>query len=488
MKNLYMYLLLVLTSVLLACEKDLNPELSGSINTENFYKTGQDFNAATTAIYHELRLGGWAPYLFSDGSSLVMDEVATGEWTTKWGWTNFLNGNWVIGEAMSAGFYGWLNPAVTRCTYTLAKMEQSSLAPEIKKGYIAQVRALRAFFVYDLTRLYGPLPLITEGERALNPDPDYKPARPSQGEVDQFIKTELRSAADDLPVEQAEYGRVTKGAALHYLLKFYMYKKDWQNALQVANEIIGLNYYRLEPNYRDIFSAQNEKNRELIFVVVGEPREEYGNHTYVNIIPGDYPSPSGNSLDGWNGHRMPWAFYDTFDPQDKRRQSLIVQYTSRSGSQINLRTSGDIGALPLKYPIDPQAFGIWSGNDKVLDRYAEVILFKAEILNELNGPTQESINLINDVRRRCFDNYNGSSHELKLSSFANKEALRDRILQERGWEFWYEGKRRDDLIRMGKYLETGRQNATSFSEKNLLFPIPQWALIENYNLTQNPGY
>ena len=64
----------------------------------------------------------------------------------------------------------------------------------------------------------------------------------------------------------------------------------------------------------------------------------------------------------------------------------------------------------------------------------------------------------------------------------------DWILKERGWEFWYEGKRREDLIRMGKYVETGKKYSTNFSEKNLLFPIPTSVIIENSHIEQNPHY
>ncbi|MBD1420596.1 RagB/SusD family nutrient uptake outer membrane protein [Sphingobacterium chuzhouense] len=642
--------LVVLSS---SCERNLDPELPGTINTNNFFRTPGDLNAAATAIYHELRLGGWGPYLFSDGSSLVMDEVATDEWTTKWAWSNFLNGNWIINEAMTTGFYDWLNPAVTRATYTLAKMDESPVAPEAKKVVMAEVRALRAFFVYDLYRFYGPLPLITDYTHALQPDPDYKPNRPSEQEVETFIVDELRTAANDLPVAQTEFGKVTKGAALHYLLKFYMRKKDWSEAVHVADEIINLNHYQLETDYEKIFRADNKGNRELIFTIAGEARDQYGNHTFVNIIPGDFQSPHGSSqsLDGWNGHRMPWAFYNTFHENDLRRDLSWAEYTNKSNQTVNLRTT-DIGALPLKYGIDPQAFGIWAGNDKVMDRYAEVLLFKAEALNEINGPNQESIDLINQIRGRAFgtptgvlpsmtlldekfeipiegnkagifnmnkydeaaswsyeidntdklgdqnalkidvansgsefwalqvrnetftyetgrqyklsfialsdknirfdirfengfdhvetisleantpteieietsessrtgnnanvmlalgnsgsnftlwiDNFKVTSvakqiggdneYSLKLVDFPDKGSLRDHILKERGWEFWYEGKRREDLIRMGKYIEEGKKYAFNFSEKNLLFPIPQWAIIENPNLKQNPGY
>jgi hypothetical protein len=185
---------------------------------------------------------------------------------------------------------------------------------------------------------------------------------------------------------------------------------------------------------------------------------------------------------------MPWAFYDTFNAQDKRRSLALATYINKSGQTVDLRANGDIGALPLKYGIDPRAFGIWAGNDKVIDRYAEVILFKAEALNELNGPNQESISLINDVRRRNFDNYTGSSNELKLADFASKDALRAYLLKERGWEFWYEGKRREDLLRMGDYIGNGKKFATEFNNTNLLYPIPRDRLIENPSLVQNPGY
>lgn len=652
MKKFVKKLILLFISIqFAACEGNLEPHLYGVVDTGNAFSTPADLSAATVALYYELRQKGWGPYLFCDGSSFVMDEVSTEEWTTKWSWVAFLNGTWTDADQMVKGFYNWTAPNITRCTYTIAKMEESPVTQSVKDLYIAEVRALRAFFMFDLYRLYGPMPMILEADQAINPDPDYKPYRPTAEEVGTFITTELRAAADALPIEQAEYGRITKGAALHYLLKYYMHEKLWQNALETANEIIGLNYYELEKDYASIFSAQNEGNKELMFVVRAEPLADYGNHTYANILPGDYASPHGNIVKGWSGHRMPWEFYDTFDENDRRRALAQAEYTSKSGATIDLRASGDVGALPLKYGIDPEATGTWAGNDKVLDRYAEVLLFKAEALNELNGPNQESVNLINDIRKRAFgfgtslpatpvfkesfdgefaddvigifsmNNYDqaggsawkynvdknntlnngnclhvevessgtefwtlqmrteplvakgrkysikmklkaskdvqfeiriegplshmetislkagevkefstqtgkatedkncalflalgnsGSGYDLwideieftameqaaeggedvmkQLSDFPDKESLRDWILKERGWEFWYEGKRREDLIRMGKYVEIGKQYSSNFSEKNLLFPIPTSVIIENSHIEQNPHY
>ncbi len=657
MNKLYQNILTLLLVIFISsCEQDLEPHLYGTINPRNAFLSSEDLEAATTSIYNELRSNGWGGYMFSGGSPFVMDEVATGEWTIKWSQPNFLSGAWTSGGQIY-GFYRNFSRAVTKCTYMIAQFEASPVEAEIRENYIAQVRALRAFFMYDIYRFYGPMPLIIDSEMALHPDPDYKPTRPPASEVENFITTELREAANTLPVSQAQYGRITKGATLAYLLKFYMHKKEWQKAVEISDEIIGLGYYQLEPNYADIFSSQNEGNRELIFVVTGVPIKGYGNHVYANILPGDFQSPYGNSVTGWNGHRMPWAFYDSFDENDTRKELIWDKYQTKSGTMIDLRASGDIGALPLKYGIDPDATGIWAGNDKVLDRYAEVLISKAEALNELNGPNQESIDLINTIRSRAYGAYGGqdqvvlseefdvtptwndsrssydfekffvkqfedmvsmqverystgspdnpyslhlnvansgsdwskiqvringfqverdavysvsfkvlstknieltfrserpslpyfppvfqvianqqkeisfdmpaaeadgtvneiialgnngndfelwidsiiikkkagtgngaTNYQIALSDFTDKESLRDRILQERGWEFWYEGKRREDLIRMGKYVEVGQQNASNFNEKNLLFPIPPDVLIENPNIDQNPGY
>src|SRR5665213_3478962 len=86
----------------------------------------------------------------------------------------------------------------------------------------------------------------------------------------------------------------------------------------------------------------------------------------------------------------------------------------------------------------------YDGHSVDILRYADVLLSRAEALNELNGINQESIDLINQVK--------GRSHA-KLLDIADydQSTLRDAILLERGWEFFYEGKRRADLIRMGKY-------------------------------------
>ena len=116
-------------------------------------------------------------------------------------------------------------------------------------------------------------------------------------------------------------------------------------------------------------------------------------------------------------------------------------------------------------------------------RYAEVLVNSAEVLNEISGPNQEQIDLLNQVRQRS------NAPDYDLSDYQTKSALRDQILVERGWEFHAEGHRRRSLIRHGSIISgaqaRGKANAKSH---HVLFPIPEQDLDSNSTLEQNPGY
>ena len=136
----------------------------------------------------------------------------------------------------------------------------------------------------------------------------------------------------------------------------------------------------------------------------------------------------------------------------------------------------------FKYWPDPNAVGEAMGNDIVYIRYADILLSRAEALNELSGPTQEAIDLINAVRQRA------NAATLTLASYPTKEGLRDFLLAERGREFYSEGLRREDLIRHGKFISSARSRGYSAKDHQVLYPIPLQQIDANPNLEQNDGY
>ncbi|MEM9986313.1 MAG: RagB/SusD family nutrient uptake outer membrane protein, partial [Bacteroidota bacterium] len=179
--------------------------------------------------------------------------------------------------------------------------------------------------------------------------------------------------------------------------------------------------------------------------------------------------------------RLRDEFWESFDPADKRTELIVREYVNNAGDTINLLPPAD-NVRPFKYWPGGDFAGPAYGNDIPVIRYSDILLSRAEALNELNGPTQEALDLINLVRQRA------EVPNLELSNFADQAALRDHILAERGWEFWYEEKRRDDLVRHGKLISLAQDRGQPAQPHHVRYPIPQFALDANPLLVQNEGY
>ena len=181
--------------------------------------------------------------------------------------------------------------------------------------------------------------------------------------------------------------------------------------------------------------------------------------------------------------KIRFDFLDGFDAGDQRKMNIIDEFVNKKGDTIDMRdeTKAFYGAFCLKYDRDPDAREN-SGIDVINLRYADVLMCRAEALNELYGPTQEAVGLINQVRARA------GLEEVDQSGF-DQESFRAHILMERGWEFWMEGMRRDDLIRHGKYISYAQDRGAFLAKDfHVLYPIPERAYIENEHIVQNPGY
>jgi len=193
----------------------------------------------------------------------------------------------------------------------------------------------------------------------------------------------------------------------------------------------------------------------------------------------------------WNGFCTLADFYNTFDTTDARHDIFLVgqQYdnagnalTDRQGNPLSFTASlpGITGASEtdgirvVKYGIDPAEQGGESGNDYVIIRYADVLLMKAEALLR-QGDETGALAIVNDIRGRA-----GAAARTTLST--------DDLLEERGFELAWEGVRRQDLIRFGKFTDAWELKEVTGEDYVKLFPIPFSALGANPNLDQNDGY
>ena len=109
-------------------------------------------------------------------------------------------------------------------------------------------------------------------------------------------------------------------------------------------------------------------------------------------------------------------------------------------------------------------------------------MHRAEALNETSGPSQEAIDLINQIRTRA-----GAS-SIALGDYSTKESLKSFIMEERRREFFFEGKIREDAIRNDVFISTAQSKGRPAQDFHKLFPIPLAELDANKEMTQNPGY
>lgn len=500
MRRIYLSLLL-LSSLLFGCEGNLEPVLYDKLSEENFPKTKEDAESLVYSVYYKFRAGEWNRYNTANDSKFIQGEFCTDEFTCLWSgyWGSPFNFTWRPDEFPFSDMYYAFVPAVTSATSAIVQLKKMEdvIGADVLKRYLAELKVARAYFMFDLYNMYGPVPVITDEADIPNLNKLGYKERPTQEQMVGLIKADLtEEIINSLPekLRGSEYGRMDQGAAWMCLLKLCLHEKDWNGVIDCAKKIKDLGY-KLEENYAKIWSIDNEQNDEIIFAMVCKPTPEgVANNYRAHVLPPDWASPNGYPVEGWNGYKVPKEFYSTFDPADKRLETLIDEYMNTEGKMVSAIETHS-GALPLKYSEDPAGTGVNQGVDYVIYRYADVVLAWAEALNEINGPTQKAIDLINDIRGRAFDD---ESKKIRLEDFAgDKGKLRDHILKERGWELYFEGLRREDLIRHGKFVEyandpdkMGNRNPQGNAKDfHILYPIPNGVIVESGGvIKQNPGY
>ncbi len=459
------------------CQNALEEEVFSQLGPSNFYQTQADAEALLNSVYAEEQMQGDPSAYY-----LLMNELSTDIMIDRGGGLENLlkpleDFTWDGTHSYIENIWDINYRIINRANLVIDRVPAIPIDEGVKTRLVAEAKFLRAQAYYYLNDLYGPVPIIETSEVSLT----ERPSRPDQPTMNAFIEREYRAAAGVLPLQASEYGRATKGAALAMLAKFYLNNKDWPKTVETTAEVMQLGVYSLfeGASRTDLYSLANEQNPEYIWVRTYEPVANRGLVFLPRAAPPGYQFRFPPKPNFATNYQIYSAFYDSFDPADERRLSMITEYVNVDGDMIPLGTN-DIRSF--KYPEDPNAIDRWSGNDVPVVRYADILLSRAEALNEINGPNQESIDLINQVREKA------GLPALNLADFPGTEALRDHILKERSWEFFNEEMRRQDLIRHGKYISLAQQRGKAAMDYHVKFPLPQDELDKNENLVQNDGY
>lgn len=425
-----------------------------------------------------------------------------GEWWDNGRWDEINQHNVSSANKINRQAWEFVFGGITACNEVLYETEISPYSFEGKDKIMAEIKILRALFYYWGMDVWGDIPF------AIDFTDKNLPQKKSRAFIFDFVETEIKnnlSYLDETPSTD-NYGRVTKAMAYTLLAKLYLNAgiwkgvPQWADAERMCDSIINLGYYQLESNYFDNFSINNENSKENIFVIVYNSTLTTEYLYWYDLTLNSMSRYTYNINDTpWDGFMTTPDFFNSYDDTDLRKKSWLYgqQYDASGKKLYELSGKGDTiwfaynpvfpeskyksrhkwdGARCCKYEFQTNGLQydvMDMENDFVLFRYADVIMMKAEALIN-QGRTSEAVAMPELQRLRT---------RVGMAPYTSNELTLDELLLERGREFAWEGHRRQDLIRFGKW--NNKWWAKPYTNTQSVFPIPQTAIDTNPNLN-NP--
>ncbi|MFT4031771.1 MAG: RagB/SusD family nutrient uptake outer membrane protein [Siphonobacter sp.] len=478
MKKLFIFLFALFS--LSSCS-DLLEETPKSLASENFYSTDAEAKAAVNAIYGPMRsdnalsinypaqLEGLADYGNSRGSqtpvSLYQGLDNTNINRVGVIWDNFYqsirNANLVIKNVPNA----------------------VNITDANKQLYLGEAKFLRSLIYFALVRNWAGVPIRTEDNMAVS-----DVARSSVAEVYELILSDALAAEASLPDTPTDIGRPSKWAAKTLLAEIYLYLENWQSSAAKAKEVIDSEKYSLvavsqSEDFQKIYGPDIVNTTEEIFYFKYNRQQGFGLVSYAHRKTDQYNYYGPGGVYAQYTDSVANSVIKNWDLKDLRKTHILYNVDIGLGSNSCLyRKFRDPGATS------------GAANDYPWYRYADLLLFHAEADARANdSPTAEALESLNKVHRRAYGYpaTTSSAVDFKLSDY-NLTTFIDKVVQERGYETMYEGKRWLDLKRLGiakqRILEV--KNIV-VADKHMLWPIPSSEILYNKLLTaadQNPGY
>lgn len=467
MKNILILMISVVS--LASCDNFIDLDPISDPNANSFYKDGTDMEQALNAAYNSLQsvneYGGI-------GFASFMEVSSDNTWntnTTQNGGAYAAFDNFLVDPTNTQLESTWATcyNGIYNCNIVINRINAlNNIDEDKKKQMLGEALFLRALTYFNMVRMWGDVPLITKESNDVNEA--FKHTRESSEKVYQQIISDLKSAAEALPIsyDDANVGRVTKGAAQTLLSKVYLTRNDWTSASALLKSIISSGTYELLPNFSDVFSVDNKNNKESIFEVQFDKTIEGEGYS------GGDPLQIGSDVNNLPSQNLINLFNE--NPDDRKDASI--------------KDMGVQGVRMYKWHDSKGPYGTM-GFDIIVLRYADVLLMASEALNEIKYGSSDALNYLNEVRKRSH------AKPYTYQELSDQENFRNAVAKERRLELAFENSRWFDLVRTGKAVQTINKNNggsvlnVNIDEHQTLFPIPQAEIdASGSKLTQNKGY
>jgi starch-binding outer membrane protein, SusD/RagB family len=493
----------------------------------SFQPTEKDIPNIIGPVYTQMRgmMASWQGMfdLQEEPADIIVTPVRPNGWYDAGTYQRMHKHEWTPTQWQPQNAWNQCYAGINHVNRLLSQFEDGSIPLTTGKDeLVAELKTARAYYYSVLLDNHGNVPLVTDFKAT---DP---PGQATRQEVYDFVVKELLDNMSLLSEQanQATYGRFNKWAAKATLARVYLNAEvytgtpQWAKCIEQCTDIIDDGPYILEPAYKTNFTTTNHNSKELIFAVPYDEVNATQWNMHMKTLATAHRNVLAMAAQPWGGNCAVPQFIDTYDPDDTRMKDTWIQgpqYSVTDGSLVltytkhvpSIDNTGFFDGYRIgKYEIKVGATGALSVDYPVF-RLADVMLMKAESLLR-TGQADAAAAIVTQVRARAFTAtpakatvtgaqlQMGSSY--KYGYYNTNGTLSDeqggadiqygRMLDELGWEFAAEGRRRMDLIRFGVYDKKiwFNHRPKNDGKKRYLFPIPQAELDKNANLQQNPDY
>jgi tetratricopeptide (TPR) repeat protein len=499
------------------CGKKLDQVNPNAQTSGTFWQTGNDALQGINAAYAPMLLDG----AYMRFTPILLD-VRGDDIRSNSPWTAISGiGKFALGTGNADG-YGWAfdeyYEGIFRCNQVLDNVPAINMDNDLRNRVLGQAYFLRGLYFFHLVNMFGnvALPTSTPQSKA-----DFYGKQTTQTEGWQQVIADFKAAADLLPVtykdisgaDANQIGRATKGAAMGYLGKAYLFNKMYQEAAEQFKKVIDLGVYQLMPDYKDNFTESRENNAESIFEIQFSTTAGGTDLGWQGIPTSTWAKTSARAITygppsfGWTDVQPTVSVFNEFmqektvDGETDPRLDATMFYNKpgemiygQPFAQVYANSSYLTDIFCRKYQNGDgnkaNEYDWKSGINERLMRYSDILLMYAECLNEL-GQTAQAAPYIQQVRTRA------KLPDITTAMAAlSKTQMQDRIAHERLLEFCLEGHRFDDIRRWGwlddadklAMLKSRDPEFNNYKPGKQLYPIPQGEIDNNPGFKQNPSY
>ncbi|WP_271765484.1 RagB/SusD family nutrient uptake outer membrane protein [Aquimarina algiphila] len=483
-KNIKSILFFVVLGLMISCSDDFVDVDSEDPNSEDFFNTEEEYQDALIAAYDLLQ----STYLNVMLGEIASDNtLAGGESATDSPGIQEIDDmiHTPVNQQLR-DIWSWMYAGVNRTNYIMEFQDKTDFSG--KEGVIAQTRFLRAYYYFELVKWFGDVPLAIDKRIQFGEQFDID--RTSKAEVYALIEEDLLFAADNLPVTQAEAGRITQGAARALLGKVYLFQDKFTEAAVILDQVIA-GPYDLVVDYNSIFEQEGENNIESVFEVQYTDEEGAGfdclQCSEGNVAVGfnGIRNYSGTVFDSGFSFNVPTEeVFNAFEAGDIRRDVAILDIDAWAATTGATFSTGfeHTGYYNRKYiarqgDLNTGDANLTNPNNYRAIRFADVLLMAAEAHNRKSTP--------DDIQAQIYLNRLRTRAQL-ADITATGATLTDAIYNERRVELVGEGHHFFDLVRTGRAAQEIEGFTTG---KHEVFPIPLIEIqLAGNRWNQNPGY